>query len=113
VTEHRDKFLMINQLDALISQIYFWNETLHVSDSYSVHHHQFFTVHTAMVYAQWKTPDDGQSYFPKHVAFNSKNKFEKLVHLVGFIIRRNIHKGSTPNLRTIKNILKFKNIYIF
>jgi len=31
------------------SQIYFWNITLHVSDSSSVHH-QFFTVHTAMVY---------------------------------------------------------------
>jgi len=24
---------------------------------------------------------------PKHVDFDSKNKFEKLVHLVGFIIR--------------------------
>ena len=30
------------QLDALISQIYFWNETLHVSDSSSVHHLEFF-----------------------------------------------------------------------
>jgi len=28
---------------------------------------------------------------PKHVEFHSKNKFEKLVHLVGFIIR-NISK---------------------
>ena len=36
--------------DALISLIYFWNKTLHVSDSSSVHHQQFFTVHTAMVY---------------------------------------------------------------
>ena len=33
-----------------ISHIYFWNQTLHVSDSSSVHHQQFFTVHTAMVY---------------------------------------------------------------
>ena len=39
-----------SQLDALISQIYSWNETLHVSDSSSVHHQEFFTVHTAMVY---------------------------------------------------------------
>jgi len=38
------------KLDALISQIYFWNKTLHVSDSSSVHHQQFFTVHTAVVY---------------------------------------------------------------
>ena len=36
---------------------------------------------------QWKTPDDGQRNCLKHVEFHSKNKFEKLVHLVGFIIR--------------------------
>jgi len=36
---------------------------------------------------QWKTPDDGQRNPPKHVDFHSKNKFEKLVHLVGFIVR--------------------------
>jgi len=33
-----------------IFKIYFWNKTLHVSDSSSVHHEEFFTVHTAMVY---------------------------------------------------------------
>jgi len=33
------------------------------------------------------SPDDGQRNCPKHVEFHSKNKFEKLVHLVGFIIR--------------------------
>ena len=92
-----------------ISQIYFWNKTLHVSGSSSVHHQEFFTVHTAMVYVvqvmltacsqavsitcmyccvySKKTPDDGQRNWPKHVEFYSKNKFEKLVHLVGFIIR--------------------------
>jgi len=104
--------------------MYFWNKTLHVSDSSSVYNHEFFTVHTAMVYViqvcwqlasrirtepvpswscsqavnkpiwhipllcvQWKTPDDGQRNCPKHVEFYSKNKFEKSVHLVGFIIR--------------------------
>jgi len=34
-----------------------------------------------------KTSDDGQRNCPKHVEFYFKNKFEKLVHLVGFIIR--------------------------
>jgi hypothetical protein len=34
-----------------------------------------------------KTPDDGQRNYPKHVEFHSKNKFEKLVHLVGFNIQ--------------------------
>jgi len=32
-------------------------------------------------------PDDGQRNCPKHVEFYSKNKFEKLVHPVGFIVR--------------------------
>ena len=36
---------------------------------------------------QRKTPEVGQRNCPKHVEFRSKNKFEKLVHLVGFIIR--------------------------
>ena len=30
--------------------MYFWNKTLQVSDSSSVHHQEFLTVHTAMVY---------------------------------------------------------------
>jgi hypothetical protein len=68
---------------------------LHISDSSPVRHQEFFTVRTAMVYViqvcwqlarKWKTPDDGQGNCPKHVAFHSKNKFEKLVHLVGFIV---------------------------
>jgi hypothetical protein len=51
VTVHRDKFpYNKNQLGALISQIYFGNETLHVSDSSSVHHQELLTVHSAMVY---------------------------------------------------------------
>ena len=36
---------------------------------------------------QCQTPDDGQRDCPKHVEFDSKNKFEKLVHLFGFVIR--------------------------
>jgi hypothetical protein len=43
--------------------------------------------HIPLLCVQWKTPDGGQRNCPKHVEFNSKNKFEKLVHLVGFIIR--------------------------
>jgi hypothetical protein len=37
-----------SQRDALISQIYFWNRTLHVSDRFSVHHQESSTVHTAI-----------------------------------------------------------------
>jgi hypothetical protein len=37
-----------SQRDALISQTYFWNRTLHVSDRFSVHHQESSTVHTAV-----------------------------------------------------------------
>ena len=40
--------LKINQRDALISQIYFWNRTLHVSDRFSVHHQESSTVYTVL-----------------------------------------------------------------
>jgi len=43
--------------------------------------------HIPLLCVQWKTPDDGQRNCPKHVEFYSKNKFEKLVRIVGFIIR--------------------------
>ena len=43
--------------------------------------------YTTFVCTVKKTPDGGQRNCPKHVEFYSKNKFKKLVHLVGFIIR--------------------------
>ena len=96
----------------------FWNKTLHVSDSSSVHHQQFFTVHTAMVYViqldilnpvwhipllcvQWRTADDGQRNCPKHVEFYSKKKFEKLVHLVGFVTRTALYCSINNNCPAI------------
>jgi hypothetical protein len=50
MTVYRDKFLIINQLDTLISLIYFRNETLNVSYSSSAHHQELFSVNTTMVY---------------------------------------------------------------
>jgi len=35
----------------------------------------------------WKTPDDEQRNYLKHVESYSKNKFDKLVHLIDCIIR--------------------------
>jgi len=46
----------------------------------------YMTFCIPLLCVQWKTPDDGQRICPKHVEFYSKNKFEKLVHVVGFII---------------------------
>ena len=85
-----DIFLQQNQRDALISQMYFWNVTPHVSDSFSLHT-AIGICHTG--YADWLlassqlnlyvllcvqcwTPYDGQRDCPKHVEFHSKNKFE-------------------------------------
>ena len=45
-----------------------------------------YDIYHYCVYSE-KTPDDGQRNCPKHVEFYSTNKFEKLVHLIGFIIR--------------------------
>ena len=42
--------------------------------------------YTIAVYSK-KTPDDGQRNCPKHVGFYSKINFEKLVYVVGFIIK--------------------------
>jgi hypothetical protein len=74
-----------------------------------VHHHKSSTVHTAihtdyadcllvccqhnlydiylLLCVQCNSPDDGQRNCPKHVELYSKNKFEKLVQLIGCIIR--------------------------
>jgi len=41
------------------------------------------SAHIPLLCVQWETFDDGQRNCPKHVEFHSKNKFEKLVHLVG------------------------------
>jgi len=42
--------------------------------------------HIPLLCVQWKTPDNGQRTYSKDVEFYSKNKFVKLVHLVGLIV---------------------------
>jgi len=48
--------------------------------------HNLYDLYLLLCVQCW-TPDDGQRYCPKHVESYSRNKFEKLVHLVGFIVR--------------------------
>jgi len=43
--------------------------------------------HIPLLWVEYKNRDDGQRNCPKHVEFYSKNKSEKLVHLLCFIIR--------------------------
>jgi len=45
-----------------------------------------YDIYHCCVYSK-KTPDVGQRNCPKYVEFSSKNKFEKLLLLVGFIIK--------------------------
>jgi hypothetical protein len=102
----------------------FWNETLHVSDSSSVHHQELFTVHTAMVYVYkpvwhivytiaeftvnnswWWTEELSETC---RVSF--QNKFQKLVRLVGFITKREtlhdifciVNRSAQSNLELIQ-----------
>jgi hypothetical protein len=50
VTVHHDKILIIKPTRCTNFSNFFWNETVHVSDSSSVHHQEFFTVYTAVVH---------------------------------------------------------------
>jgi hypothetical protein len=136
VIVHRDIFLIKPTRCTNFSNL-FWNETLHVSDSSSVHHQELFTVHTAMVYviqlaasrirmehssilillascqqtcmtytiavctvnnSWWWTEEQSETC---RVSF--QYKFEKLVHLVCFIIRKfvTMHGHITSNTKPL------------
>jgi len=55
-----------------------------------------YDIYHCCVYSEKKTPDDGQRNCPKHVEFYSENKFEKLMHLVGIIIRIKFNRPRRP-----------------
>ena len=62
--------------------------------------------HIPLLCVQWKTPDDGQRNCLKYVEFYSKNKFEKLVHLVGFIVRMYFLCQLHINIQSPQRIVK-------
>jgi hypothetical protein len=96
VTVHLNKFPIIiptrcNNFSNLFLK---WNSTCFgqfLCPSSGVFHctHNNVTCHTGLLTAceQEEIPDDRQWNFPKHVEFHFKNKFGKLVHLIGIIIR--------------------------
>ena len=59
-----------------------WYMSYMFADSFAS---KLYDIYHWCVYLE-KTPDDGKRNCPKHAVFKSKNKFEKLVHLVGFIL---------------------------
>ena len=70
-----------------------------------------YTQQTCMTYTiavcAVKTTDDGQRNCPKYLEFYSKNKFEKLVHLVGFITRL-YHDARSPECQNMTWLLGSK-----
>ena len=69
--------------------------------------HNLYNIYLLLCVQYW-TPYDEQRNCPKHVEFHSKNKFEQLVHLVGFIIwifhdapspERQIHFSYSVNIQ--------------
>jgi hypothetical protein len=61
--------------------------------------------HIPLLSVQWINPDDGQRNCPKHAAFHFQNKFEKLVHLVGFIIRKFVTTHGRERKKKIVGVL--------
>jgi len=59
--------------------------------------------HISLLCVQWITPDDRQRNCLKHAEFYSTNKFEKLVHLIGFIIRI-YHNAQSPECQIHKSV---------
>jgi hypothetical protein len=107
VTVHRDmwpcivtNFLTIKPTRCTdFSKLYFGMKlytfrtvSLSIIRSYSLYTQQRYVIQVCrqipLLSVQWITPDDGQRNCPKQVEFHFQNKFEKLVHLVGFIIRK-------------------------
>jgi hypothetical protein len=104
----------------------FSHEALHVSDSASVHHQEFihctsrndiYVIEVCRqltsrirlelwVYSEW-TLDDGQRHCPKHVEFQGKNKFVKLVHLADLIIKTFITIHGHMKVKLVLLILTF------
>ena len=69
-----------------------------------------FSLYTQQWYMSYRfadnllqAPDDGQRNCPKHAEFYSKNKFEELVHLVGFIIRI-YHDVGSPERQMVNTL---------
>jgi hypothetical protein len=60
--------------------------------------------HTGLLTACEQDQDKYVLIHQKRVEFNSKNKFEKLVHVVGFVIRI-YHDAQSPERQTVTPIV--------
>ena len=60
--------------------------------------------HIPLLCVQWKTADDGQRNCAKHVDFYCENKSEKLVHLIGFVIRRTANTRNSSQYEELSHV---------
>jgi hypothetical protein len=67
--------------------------------------------HTPLLSVQWITPDDEQRNCPKHVEFHFQNKFEKLVYLVGFIIKKIVTMHGYVNVKYVVSCVALGQIF--
>jgi hypothetical protein len=78
--------LSIIRSPALYTQEYVYVITGYADCLLASSQHNLYDIYLLLCIQCW-TADDGQRTCPKDVEFYSKNKFEKFVHLVGFITR--------------------------
>jgi len=77
---------------------------LSIIRSFLLYTQQWYMSYSCCVYSDKFLTMDKRNC-PKHVEFYSKNKFEKLVHLVGFIIRTCIQVSVNISRGNLRNIL--------
>jgi hypothetical protein len=128
VTMHHDKFLTTKQIIGTNLSNFFleWKSTYFGQFLFSLCTSQWYmsyifvdssqAVSKYVWYiplrcVQWKTPDDGQRNCLKHVEFHSRNKVEKLVHLVGFVIRNLLAVYEIRGLTTA--FIRFRHLSLF
>jgi hypothetical protein len=87
--------------------------TVHTANLYNIYHCcvysscQQICITCTIAVCTVKTPNDGEKTCLKHVEFHSKNKFENLVHLVGFIIR-NLSRCNVKIAYTVQTRSSYK-----
>jgi len=100
------EFYSKNKFEKLVHLVGFIVRIFHYARSPESQTAKISVWYIPLLFVQWKTPDDGQRNCLKLVEFYSKNKFEKLVHLVGFIIRI-YHDARSPELQAPINFFMF------
>jgi len=130
-----DNFLIIKPTICTNFTNLFWHETLHVSDSSSVHHQEFIhctlsngishtgfldsfragparKLSTNLLSVQWINSWWWTEELSETCRVSRQNKFVKLAHLVGFIIKKFVTMHGHTNVKKKENMWKMFMLYI-